>query len=77
MGAVISSGGVKAIQYLPFGDGNEGDVVESTRTLVRDHFYRNLTVPVGITLTLGGFRIFVRETLTLAKMRRPRVRLLR
>ena len=49
-----------------YGDGSDGDVTETTRTLARDTFYNNLTVPAGVTLDTGGFRVFVKGTLTVA-----------
>jgi hypothetical protein len=49
-----------------FGDGSDGDVtVTAATTLTRDMFYNNLTVAGGVTLKSNGFRIFVRNTLTL------------
>ena len=49
-----------------FGDGSDGDVtVTADTTLTRDMFYNNLNVAGGVTLKSNGFRIFVRNTLTL------------
>lgn len=49
-----------------FGDGSDGDATISVdMTLTEDKFYENLTVDAGVTLNPGGFRIFVRDTLTL------------
>ena len=49
-----------------FGDGNDGDVtISSNTTLTSDIYYNNLTVNASTTLSTGGFRVFVRGTLTL------------
>lgn len=50
-----------------FGDGSDGDVTLSsaTTTLTRDMFYNNLTIPTGKTLATAGFRVFVKNTLTI------------
>lgn len=48
-----------------YGDGSDGDVVVSSNdTLTRDMYYNTLTVNTGVTLKTGGYRIFVRGTLT-------------
>jgi hypothetical protein len=51
-----------------YGDGSDGDVDigVGTTTLTRDMYYNNLTVPVGGVLSTAGFRVFVKETFTLA-----------
>jgi hypothetical protein len=52
-----------------YGNGADGDTTISVNTtLARDMYYQNLTVNVGIVLSTGGFRIFVKNTLTLAGM---------
>jgi hypothetical protein len=53
-------------QYF-FGLGSDGDVIISsgTTTLTRDMFYNNLTVTSTGGLLTNGYRIFVKETLTL------------
>ncbi|MEX1173567.1 MAG: hypothetical protein WEG56_13255 [Chloroflexota bacterium] len=49
-----------------FGDGTDGDVTIAADTgLNRDMWYRNLTVNAGATLITNGYRIFVKEVLTL------------
>ncbi len=49
-----------------WGDGRDGDIVQSVDgTLTRDSYYNNLEIPAGVTLTTAGYRIFVRNTLTL------------
>lgn len=54
-------------EYSIFGDGSDGDVtLSSNTTLTHDMFYNNLTIPEGIVLDPNGWRIFVRETLTIA-----------
>lgn len=48
-----------------FGDGSDGDItISSNTTLTRDMFYNSLTISNGVILNTGGYRIFVRETLT-------------
>jgi len=52
-----------------FGDGSDGNDTTAgggagDLTLTRDMFYDNLTVTAGDTITTGGFRIFVKGTLT-------------
>jgi hypothetical protein len=48
-----------------FGDGSDGDVtIAANTTLTRDMFYNNLTINAGIVLNTGGYRIFVKGTLT-------------
>jgi hypothetical protein len=49
-----------------FGDGSDGTVIIAVNTtLTRDMYYDNLTVDVGVILTPGFFRIFVKGTLAL------------
>ena len=51
---------------LIFGSGDSGDVtLVSNTTLTEDVYYNNLTVNSGVTLNPSGFRIFVKNTLTL------------
>jgi len=48
-----------------FGDGNDGDVtIAADTSLSRDMYYNNLTIDSGITLSVNGWRIFVKDTLT-------------
>lgn len=48
-----------------FGDGSDGDVtISSNTTLTSDKFYNNLTIDSTFTLNTGGYRIFVKGTLT-------------
>jgi len=60
---------VKGTQLLfndVFGSGKDGDVtISADTTLTSDMFYDNLTVDVTKTLNTGGFRVFVKGTLTL------------
>lgn len=50
-----------------FGTGVDGDhTVAGTETLLRDRFYRNLTIPAGTVLRTVGFRVYVAGTLTIA-----------
>lgn len=49
-----------------YGSGVDGDVNISTdTTLTSDKFYNNLTVDAGVTLTTAGYRVFVKNILTL------------
>ncbi len=49
-----------------FGDGIDGDVtISSNTTLTADMFYNNLTIDTSSILSPDGFRIFVKETLTI------------
>lgn len=49
-----------------YGTGADGDAtISAGTTLTRDFFYRNLTINANITLSPGGFRIFVQNILTL------------
>lgn len=51
---------------LVFGDASDGDAVISAGTfLSRDMYYRNLTVQKGATVFTNGFRLKVREVLTI------------
>lgn len=48
-----------------FGDASDGDVtINADTTLTRDMYYNSLTINPTFTLKTGGFRIFVRGTLT-------------
>jgi hypothetical protein len=48
-----------------FGDGNDGNVTISVNTtLTRDMYYNNLTINNTIVLTAGGYKVFVKGTLT-------------
>ena len=51
-----------------FGDGSDGDysVPGGGLVLSRDWYYRDLTVPVGTTVSTNGYRLFVSGTLTVA-----------
>ena len=49
-----------------FGDGLDGDVTIAADTgIIRDMYYRNLTVNVGATLITNGFRVFVQQVATI------------
>jgi hypothetical protein len=51
---------------LIFGSGDSGDAtIVSNTILTEDVYYSNLTVNSGVTLNPNGFRIFVKNTLTL------------
>ena len=50
-----------------YGSGMDGNVtISSNTTLTRDMYYNNLQVDAGIVLTTAGFRVFVRNRLTMA-----------
>ena len=62
---ISNAGYASLFRQDKFSDGNDGDVtIFVDTTLSADMFYNNLTVNTGITLTTGGFRIFVKGTLT-------------
>lgn len=49
-----------------YGTGSDGDVtISSNTTLTSDKFYNNLTIADGVQLNPGGYRIFVKNILTL------------
>lgn len=49
-----------------YGTGVDGDAtISSNTTLTSDKFYNNLTIADGVQLNPGGYRIFVRNILTL------------
>jgi hypothetical protein len=49
-----------------FGNGELGNVsLSADTTLTEDAYYENLTLDPGVTLNPGGYRIFVRDLLTL------------
>jgi len=55
-----------ALDLLVFGDGSDGDVtISAPANLTRNWFYNNLTVNAGVQLGSGGYKIYVRDTLTL------------
>jgi hypothetical protein len=48
-----------------YGDGSDGDVtIAAPTTLTRDMFYDDLTVNNATTLTVGGYKIFVKNVCT-------------
>ena len=50
-----------------YGSGMDGNVtISSNTTLTRDMYYNNLDVNAGIVLDTAGFRVFVRNRLTMA-----------
>ena len=49
-----------------YGNGSDGTVVvSSSSSISRDMYYQNLTINPGVTLNTNGFRVFVKNTLTL------------
>lgn len=60
----ISAMANQALNY--YGDGSDGDVTQTTpTTLLRDMYYRNLTITSGGKITTGNFRVYVSEVLDL------------
>jgi hypothetical protein len=52
--------------YRSFGDASDGSATISVNTtLSADKYYSDLTINTGVTLNPGGYRIFVKGTLTL------------
>lgn len=53
-----------------YGDGSDGDVTITSKggeiSLSRDMYYQNLTMGSGGVLNTNGFRVFVRDTLTMS-----------
>ena len=50
-----------------YGSGMDGNVtISSNTTLTRDMYYNNLDVNAGIVLNTAGYRVFVRNRLTMA-----------
>lgn len=64
-GSNLSINGTALTNNDVFGDGSDGDVtISGDTTLTTDMYYNNLTVDNGFTLNTGGYRIFVKNTLT-------------
>lgn len=59
-----------AVSSIPdpiYGSGKDGNVtLSSNTTLTRDMYYNNLTVQSGVHVNTAGYRVFVRNLLTLA-----------
>lgn len=56
----------EALPRILCGDGRDGTVtITEDCALIRDMYYENLTIPNGVTLTQGQYRIFVSDTLTI------------
>ena len=61
---VLSNSGAAGAGF--YGSGNDGSItISGNTTLTRDMYYNNLTINSGVTLNTGGFRVFVKRTLTL------------
>ncbi|MHB8407913.1 MAG: hypothetical protein ACYDHY_07505 [Acidiferrobacterales bacterium] len=61
-----------AVEQLAFGDGADGQVyLTGTVFLTRDMYYQDLVVPTGTILYTGGFRVHVRDTLTIGGNTNP------
>ena len=53
------------LNAIAFSDGSDGEVtLSASTTLISDMYYNNLTVDSGVVLNTGGYRIFVKGTLT-------------
>lgn len=64
-GSILRTSLANLFGFNFFGDGSDGNVtISSNTTLTRDMYYNNLTVNTTIVLNTGGFRIFVKDTLT-------------
>ena len=62
----LMGGGGNNGSSLDFGTGADGDVTISSNTsLARDMYYNNLTIAAGFTLNPAGYRIFVKNILTI------------
>ena len=49
-----------------YGSGRDGDVIiASSISLLRDMYYNNLTIDTGVHLNTNGYKVFVKNTLTL------------
>jgi hypothetical protein len=67
MQAIISSTAADISGGGEFGDGVDGDVViAASAPIAKDMYYNNLTINAGQALATAGFRIFVRNILTMA-----------
>ena len=75
MTSPIGQGSATVANQALFGDASDGNVtISGATTLTRDMYYNNLTVNTGQILSTGGYRIFVKGTLTLtgtAKIKAP------
>ena len=61
---IAATGGSGSVAHW-YGTGVDGNVtIAANTTLTRDMYYANLTINTNITLTTGGYRIFVTGTLT-------------
>lgn len=57
---------LESANFGAFGDGSDGVATISVdTTLGRDTMYDNLTIDEGVTLNTNGYRVFVKNTLTL------------
>ena len=67
IGAATANESFVAVPDEIYGSGADGNVTISTNTtLTRDMYYNNLTVNAGIHLNTAGYRVFVRNSLSLA-----------
>lgn len=63
--SVTANGSTLVFQDV-FGDGSDGAAtISGNTTLTSDMYYTDLTINTGVTLNPGGFRIFVKGTLTI------------
>lgn len=67
MQAIIASTAAASAGGGVFGDGLDGDVtIAASAPIAKDMYYNNLTIAAGQALATAGFRIFVRNILTMA-----------
>jgi hypothetical protein len=67
-GPDITGGSSLSGQFLTgyFGDGSDGDAtISGTFTAGRELHYNNLTIPAGVIFKPNGYRVFVKEILTI------------
>lgn len=64
-GSLWVSRSIQSVISTIYGSGVDGDVTISINTtLVRDMYYNNLTVNLGVVLNTNGYKVYVKGTLT-------------
>ena len=67
IGASTATASFTAVPDEIYGSGYDGNVtVSANTTLTRDMYYNNLTISDGIHLNTAGYRVFVRNSLSLS-----------
>jgi hypothetical protein len=67
IGASTSIASFTAVPDELYGSGADGNVtISSNTTLTRDMYYNNLTISDGIHLNTAGYKVFVRNSLSLS-----------